>query len=69
MYGKITKGITLLKIPKLSKKAQDKEYKTKKYLKLIGIGMIGNYNYIGTSLNGSIQEVNSKGKPYSVFFK
>ena len=31
-------------------------------MKLIGIGMIGDSNYIGTSLNGSIQEVKSKEK-------
>ena len=31
-------------------------------MKLIGIGMIGNSNYIGTILNGSIQEMKSKGK-------
>ena len=29
-------------------------------MRLIGIGMIGNFNYIGTSLNGSILEVKSK---------
>ena len=31
-------------------------------MKLIGGGVIGNYNYIGTSLDGLIQEVNPKGK-------
>ena len=31
-------------------------------MKLIGIIMIVNSNYIGTKLNGSIQEVKSKGK-------
>ena len=36
--------------------------KFKNYMKLIGIGIIGDSNYIGTSLNGSIQEVESKGK-------
>ena len=30
VYGKITKGLQALKIPKLSKKAQEKEYKIKK---------------------------------------
>ena len=34
-------------------------------MKLLGGGMIGNYNYIGTSFNGLIQEVESKGKPFS----
>ena len=38
-------------------------------MKLIGIGMIGNSNYIGTSLNRSIQEVKSKGKTLFSFFK
>ena len=31
-------------------------------MKLIGIGMIGESNYIGTSLSGSIQELKSKTK-------
>ena len=31
-------------------------------MKLIGIGILENSNYIGTSLSGSIQEVKSKGK-------
>ena len=31
-------------------------------MKKIGGVMIGNYNYIGTGLNGLIQEVKSKGK-------
>ena len=31
-------------------------------MKLIGIGMIENFKYTGTSLNGSIQEVKPKGK-------
>ena len=36
-------------------------------MKLIGIGMIGNFNYIGTSLSGSTQEVKSKEK-YTIQF-
>ena len=32
----------------------------KKYTKLIVIGMIGNYNYVVTSLSGSVKEVKSK---------
>ena len=36
---------------------------------LLGIGMIENYNYIGTSLNGSIQEAKSKGKTLFSSFK
>ena len=52
VYGKITKGLPPLRRPKLSKKSQDKEDEIKKnYMRLIGIGIIGNYNYIGTSLN------------------
>ena len=31
-------------------------------MKLIGIGIVGNSNYIGRGLNGSIQEVKSKGE-------
>ena len=55
--GKITNGLTPLRRPKLSKKSQEKEDEIlKNYMKLIGIGMIGNSNYIGKSLNGSIQE-------------
>ena len=30
-------------------------------MKLISVGIIGNQNYIGTSLNGPIQEVEPKG--------
>ena len=36
--------------------------KVKNYIKLIFGGMIVYYNYIGTSLNGLIQEVNLKEK-------
>ena len=32
----------------------------KNYTKLIGMGMIGNSNYIRTSFSGLIQEVKSK---------
>ena len=35
--------------------------KLKNYMKLISVGMIGNSNYIGASLNGLIQEVQTKG--------
>ena len=63
IYGKITKGIPILRISKLSKKAQDKKGKIKKnYMKLIVGGIIVNFDYIGTSLNGLIQEVKSKVK-------
>ena len=46
---KITQGLPPLRIPKLSKKSQEKDYEIKNYTKLIGIGMIGDSNYIGTS--------------------
>ena len=52
---RINMRISPLRISKLSKRAQDKEDYIKNYIKLIGIGIIGNSNYIGTSLNGSIQ--------------
>ena len=59
--GKSAKGIPPLRISILSKEAKDKEVGFKKnYMKLIIGGMIGNSNYIGTSLNGSIQEVEQK---------
>ena len=58
---RIIKGLPPLRRPKLSKKSQEKENEIiKNYMKLIGIGMIGNSNYIGTRLNWSIQEVESK---------
>ena len=38
-------------------------------MKLIDIVMIGNSNYIGTSLNGYIQDFASKGKTLFSFFK
>ena len=63
VYGEITKGLPPLRRPKISKKAQYKEDGIEKnYMWLIGIGMIGTSYYIGTSLNGLIQEVKSKGK-------
>ena len=60
---KITKGLPPLRRPKISKKAQYKEDGIEKnYMWLIGFGMIGTSYYIGTSLNGLIQEVKSEGK-------
>ena len=60
--GEITKGLSTLRRPKLSKNSQEKIVKIifKNYMKLIGIGMIRNSNYIVTSLSASIQEVNTK---------
>ena len=53
---KMTKGLPPFRIQKLSKKAQEKDDEIKKnYTLLIGIGIIGNYNYIGTILSGLIQ--------------
>ena len=52
MHGKITKGLPPLRRQKLSKNHKKKMMKSKKYMKLIGIGMFENSNYIGTSLNG-----------------
>ena len=63
VYGKITKGLPTLRRPKLSKKSQEKEDEIKKhYMKLIENVIIGNSNYIGTSLNRLILEVKSKGE-------
>ena len=65
--GKSAKWLPPLKRPTLSKKAQDKEDKIKKnYMKLMSGGMIGNFNYIGTTLNGWIQEAEKRNKPFSV---
>ena len=69
LYEKIAKGIPPLRRPKPSKKAQDKEDEIiKNYTKLISGGMIGNSNYIGTSLNVLIQEVKLKEKTLFRFF-
>ena len=66
---KNSKRLPPLRIPKLSKKEQDKEDEIKKnYMKLRSGGMTGNSNYIGTILNGLIQEVKSKGKTLFSFF-
>ena len=64
--GKITRGIPPLSRPKLSKKHKRRRKKLKNYMKQIGIGMIVNANYIGTTLNGLMQEVKPKVKPFSV---
>ena len=57
VFGKCAKGLPPLKRTKLSKKAQKKGMILLKtnFLNLIGGGMIGNSNYIGTCLNGLIQ--------------
>ena len=66
-YGKITGGLSPLRRPKLSKKHKRKMMKLKIYMKLIGGGIIGYSNYIGTRSNGLIQEVTSKGKNFFQF--
>ena len=55
----MTKGIPPIRRYTLRDKAQDKYDKINKksYTLLIGIGMIVNSNYIGTSLSVLIQEV------------
>ena len=59
---KSAKGITPLNISKLSKNHNRSRMKFKKnYMKLISGGNIGDSNYIGTSLNGWIQKLSSKG--------
>ena len=59
---KSAKGLPLLKRSKLSKDHKISRIKFKKdYMKLISAGMIGDSNYIGTSLNGWIQKLSSKG--------
>ena len=60
VYGKITKGLTQLRIPKLNKNVLEKDNEIKNYAKLLCIGIISNSNYIGTSLSGLIQELKSK---------
>ena len=68
--GKITKGIPPLRKQKLSKHHKRKMIKLNINITLlIVIGMIVNSNYIGTSLGGLIQEVESKEKPLFKFFK
>ena len=52
VYGKIARGLPQLKRKKLSKNSQDRHDLIKKnFMNLIGSGMIGNFNCIGTSLN------------------
>ena len=52
---KCERGLPPLKIKKRSKKAQDMhDFIKKNCMNLIGDGMIGNSNCIGTSLNGLI---------------
>ena len=62
IYEKNAKGLPPLRRSTLSKKHKIGRLKFKKnYTNLISVGMIGNYNYIATNLNGSIQEVEPKG--------
>ena len=59
---KIAKELITLRRPKLSKNHKRRRIKLKNHMRIIGIGMIENSNQICTSLNGSIQEVKSKGE-------
>ena len=56
----IAKRLSPLRRPKLGKNQMRSRITLKKYMKLIGIVMIGNPKYIGTSLNGFHQKVKSK---------
>ena len=50
-----------LRITKLTKKSKERQDEIKKnYMKLISGGMIGDYNCIGTNLNGLILNLPSK---------
>ena len=71
VFEKCEKGLPPLKRKKLSKKAQDRHDLIKKnFMNLICGGMIGNYNCIGTSLNGLILNQPPKQvKAYSVSSK
>ena len=56
VFEKCEKGLPPLKRTKLSKKAQERDDLIKCFfMKLTGGEMIGNSNYIGTCLNGLIQ--------------
>ena len=67
---KNTKGLLPLRRPKLSKNHNRRRMKLKYiYMNLIGGRMIGNYNYIGASLNGLIEELKLKVKTLFGFFK
>ena len=56
VFEKCEKGLPPLKRTKLSKKSKERDDLNKNnFMKLTGGGMIGNSNYIGTSLNGLIQ--------------
>ena len=58
---KCAKGLPPLKKTKLSKKAQERDYIIKKNLmNIICGGMMGNFDYIGTCLNGLIQNQHPK---------
>ena len=59
---KSAKGLPPLRISTLIKKHKISRIKlNKNYIRLISGEMIGNSNYIGTSLNGCIQEIIPKG--------
>ena len=67
---KRARGLPLLKGKKLGKKSQDRhDIILKNFMNLIGGGMIGNYKYIGTCLNGLIQNQPPKELNPFQFFK
>ena len=67
---KMCKNISPLIKQNISTKTQEKDEKLKGTYRLtIGIGMIENSRYIGTSLSGLIQEINCKKKTLFNFFK
>ena len=66
---KINKGLPPLIRPKLSKKSKEKWDEIKNHINLRGFEIIVNSHYIGTILNGSIQEVKSKRKSLFSFFE
>ena len=60
--GESSKGLPPLRRTKLSKKHKKSRMKFRNiYMKLISSGMIGNSNFIGTNLNGWIQNLSTKG--------
>ena len=65
---KSANGLPPLRRPKISKNQKRRSTKLKSYMKLISGGIIGNSNYIGTILNGLIQEVKPKVKILFSFF-
>ena len=67
---KSDKGIPPLNRSKLSKKHKKSRIKSKNiFLNLLSGGMLGDSNYIGTSLNGWIQKLSPKGINHIQFIR